>query len=89
MNTIKGNIAKQVWAETFERFTPKQRLESFILVKMAEHSQTFQMIAKRHKIGAYYLGLMAHGDRPMTDRAIVAFEKSLNIDLKPFIHGGK
>lgn len=89
MNTIKCNMAKQVWADTFERFTPKQRTESFILIKMAEHGQTFHAIAKRHKIGAYYLGLMAHGDRPMTERAVRAFEMSLSIDLKPFILGGK
>jgi hypothetical protein len=84
-NTIKGNVAKKIWAETFERFTPKQRLEAFILVKMAEHGQTFHAIAKRHKMGAYYLGLMVHGDRPMTEQAIHALESDLRIDLKPFL----
>jgi len=86
-NEIKGGVDRQTWVQVFERFSPKERRWAFLAVKMAEHQQTFRGMAKRHKLSPWYLGACAQGKDgySMTPKVAKALEKSLNIDLAPFL----
>ena len=84
-NTIKGGVDPLAWIKVFEEMTPLMRRWAFISAKMAEKKKDFKDIGAEAGITGWYVGAAAQGRTALTPSVISALEKSLDIDLSPFL----
>lgn len=71
--------------KVLETFTPFQRREWYIKMKMSERQKTFDEIGKRPRITRQSLSQAVGGGRSWSPRIIKALESHLSVDLTPFL----
>lgn len=71
--------------KVLEIYTPTQRREWFIKMKMSERTKSFDEIAHRHHFTATALSGAVRGQRKWSPRIIKALEDDLRVDLAPFL----
>ena len=84
-NSIKGGVDPLAWIKVFEDMTPLMRRWAFISAKMSEKSKDFNEIGAEAGRTGWYVGAAAQGRTALTPSVISALEKSLDIDLSPFL----
>ncbi len=71
--------------QVLETFTPLQRREWFIKMKMSERCKSFDEISNRHRITRQALSAAVSGQRTWSPRIIKALQDDLALDLAPFL----
>lgn len=74
-------IVQQVLAT----YTPAQRREWFVKMKMSERTKSFDEIAHRHRLTRQALSCAVGGQRGWSPRIIKALQEDLAVDLLPFL----
>ena len=74
-------IVQQVLAT----FTPAQRREWFIKIRMSDRGQSFEHMATRHRITRQALSNAVQGGATWSPRIIKALQDDLRVDLAAFL----